>query len=75
MDGAEVSKITPSAPNTVTSVSYTHLYVAEAARAGADVATIPYATLKKMFWHPMTDNSIEGFMNDWKNAMGDATIL
>lgn len=53
----------------------TPTYVAEAARAGADVATIPYATLKKMFWHPMTDNSIEGFMNDWKNAMGDATIL
>ena len=53
----------------------TPTYVVEAARAGADVATIPYATRKKMFWHPMTDVSIDDFMKDWKNAMGDAKIL
>ncbi len=51
------------------------MYVVEAARAGADVATIPYATMKKMFWHPMTDASIDSFLKDWKKAMGDAKIL
>ncbi len=50
-------------------------YVIGAAKAGADIATIPYDCMKKMFWHPMTDISIEGFMSDWKKAMGDKTIL
>jgi len=50
-------------------------YVVGAAKAGAHIATIPYDCLKKMFWHPMTDVSIEGFMSDWKKVMGDKGIL
>ncbi len=53
----------------------TPAYVLGAAKAGSHIATIPYDCMKKMFWHPMTDISIEGFMNDWKNAMGDKQIL
>ena len=53
----------------------TPAYVIGAAKAGSDIATIPYACMKKMFWHPMTDVSIDGFMNDWKKAMGDKKIL
>ncbi len=53
----------------------TPAYVLGAAKAGSHIATIPYDCMKKLFWHPMTDLSIEGFMNDWKNAMGDKKIV
>ena len=53
----------------------TPAYVIGAAKAGSDIATIPYECMKKLFWHPMTDVSLEGFMSDWKKAMGDKKIL
>ena len=53
----------------------TPAYVVGAAKAGADIATIPYECMKKLFWHPMTDVSLDGFMSDWKKAMGDKKIL
>jgi len=40
-------------------------HVAEAARLGSDVATIPYKILKQMFQHPLTDSGIEKFLADW----------
>ena len=43
-------------------------YVAECAKAGADIATIPYAVLKKMFKHPLTDKGIQQFKDDWAKA-------
>ena len=39
--------------------------VTECAKAGADIATIPYAVLKKMFKHPLTDKGIQQFKDDW----------
>ena len=39
--------------------------VTECAKAGADIATIPYAVLKKMFRHPLTDKGIQQFKDDW----------
>lgn len=44
------------------------LHVTEAAKAGADVATIPYATLEKLFSHPLTERGLAAFENDWKNV-------
>ncbi len=44
------------------------LHVVEAARMGADIATIPPDVLEKMFKHPLTDIGLEKFLNDWKNA-------
>ncbi|ACL70926.1 fructose-6-phosphate aldolase [Halothermothrix orenii] len=41
------------------------LHVLEAAKAGADIATIPYAVFKKMVQHPKTDEGIEKFLADW----------
>lgn len=41
-------------------------HVADAARLGSDVATVPYKVLKQMFRHPLTDNGIEKFLADWK---------
>lgn len=38
-----------------------------AALAGADIATIPYAVIKKLTDHPLTDKGIEQFLADWNN--------
>ncbi len=46
------------------------LHVVEAARMGADIATIPPDVLEKMFKHPLTDIGLERFLNDWKNVFG-----
>lgn len=41
-------------------------HVKQAALAGANIATIPYQVLKKMFEHHLTDKGIEIFKNAWK---------
>lgn len=40
-------------------------HVAEAAMAGADVATLPTAVLKRLASHPLTDAGLESFLADW----------
>lgn len=42
------------------------LHVAEAAMIGADVCTIPFSVINKLFNHPLTDIGLEKFLNDWK---------
>ena len=42
------------------------LHVLEAAKIGADVATVPYEALMKLVKHPLTDIGIERFLADWK---------
>jgi transaldolase len=42
------------------------LHVVEAALIGADVCTIPFDVINKMFNHPLTDIGLEKFLNDWK---------
>jgi transaldolase len=41
------------------------LHVVQAALLGAHVATIPFATLKKLYHHPLTDVGLERFLSDW----------
>ena len=41
------------------------LHVIEAARIGADVATIPFKALEQLFNHPLTDKGLEQFLSDW----------
>ncbi len=41
------------------------LHVIDAARAGADVSTLPPDVLKKLLAHPLTDDGLERFLNDW----------
>ena len=36
-----------------------------AAKAGSDIATIPYKVLCQMMRHPLTDKGIEKFNEDW----------
>ncbi|AQS41043.1 MAG: Putative transaldolase [Candidatus Tokpelaia hoelldobleri] len=40
-------------------------HVKEAALIGADVATIPPATLKQLVHHPLTDKGLQAFLADW----------
>ncbi len=44
------------------------IHVIEAAKAGAHVATIPPPVLEKMFKHPLTDEGIQRFLEDWKKV-------
>ncbi|WP_428647349.1 fructose-6-phosphate aldolase [Roseibium sp.] len=40
-------------------------HVKECAIIGADVATVPPATLKSLVKHPLTDKGLDAFLNDW----------
>lgn len=42
------------------------VHVIEAARLGADIATVPYKVILQMIRHPLTDAGIEKFLKDWE---------
>jgi transaldolase len=42
------------------------LHVLEAALMGADIATVPFAVLKQLMNHPLTDIGIERFLKDYE---------
>ncbi|MCD6108776.1 MAG: fructose-6-phosphate aldolase, partial [Thermoplasmata archaeon] len=42
------------------------LHVIEAARIGADIATVPPKVIRKMIKHSLTDVGIKRFLEDWK---------
>jgi transaldolase len=41
------------------------MHVIEAAKAGADVATMPYSVFTQLVKHPLTDIGLEKFLSDW----------
>lgn len=43
-------------------------HVTRVAMAGAHIATVPYAVIEQLSKHPLTDQGIEKFAADWKNA-------
>lgn len=47
------------------------IHVLDAARAGADIATVPYELVKVMLNHPLTDQGLEKFKADWAQAFGN----
>jgi fructose-6-phosphate aldolase, TalC/MipB family len=48
-------------------------HVTQVALAGADVATIPPAVIRKLADHPLTNAGIDGFLKDWK-ATGQSIV-
>ena len=44
------------------------IHVIDAARAGCDIATVPYKVIAQMINHPLTDNGIERFLKDWETV-------
>ncbi|MFQ3546341.1 fructose-6-phosphate aldolase [Halobacillus rhizosphaerae] len=41
------------------------VHVTEAALAGAHIATVPFKVFDQLVKHPLTDQGIEKFLNDW----------
>ena len=41
-------------------------HVIEAAKMGADIVTLPPNVLKQLINHPLTDNGLQAFLEDWK---------
>ncbi len=44
------------------------IHVLEAAKIGADIATIPYKVIAQLAKHPLTDIGIEKFLSDWEKV-------
>jgi transaldolase len=44
------------------------IHVVEAARIGADVATMPFKVMAQLINHPLTDKGLEQFLDDWRKA-------
>lgn len=42
------------------------VHVTEAARLGAHFATVPFAVLRQLFKHPLTEAGIDRFLADWQ---------
>ena len=45
-------------------------HVMQCALAGADIATIPYKVITQMVKHPLTDQGIKKFQDDYKKVFG-----
>ncbi len=43
-------------------------HVTQAALMGADIATVPFSTLKKCVQHPLTDRGLDAFLKDWEKV-------
>jgi transaldolase len=48
------------------------LHVVEAAKMGADIATMPFAVLEALVRHPLTDAGLERFLQDWNKLPPEA---
>lgn len=44
------------------------IHMLEAAKAGADVATMPPKILRQLYNHPLTDVGLENFLKDWNKS-------
>jgi len=44
------------------------IHVLDAARIGADIATVPYSILMALVKHPLTDIGIQKFLKDWESV-------
>lgn len=47
------------------------IHVIDCAKAGADIATVPYSVLVQMTKHPLTDQGIAKFQADYKKVFGE----
>jgi transaldolase len=56
-----------SLPTLVLAASIRHpVHIIDAAKAGADIATVPFKVLEQSTKHPLTDKGIEAFLKDWE---------
>ncbi|EHD1588697.1 fructose-6-phosphate aldolase [Listeria monocytogenes] len=56
-------------PTEIISASVRHpIHVIECAKAGANIATVPFKVFEQMLKHPLTDSGIDKFLADWEAA-------
>lgn len=56
-------------PTEILAASIRHVgHVKASAMAGADIATVPPATLKALVKHPLTDAGLQAFLADWEKT-------
>ena len=55
-------------PEIITASVRTPNHVTQAALIGADIATVPFAALKKCVHHPLTDKGLASFNADWERV-------
>ncbi|ECZ7678944.1 fructose-6-phosphate aldolase [Listeria monocytogenes] len=56
-------------PTEIISASVRHpIHVIECAKAGADIATVPFKVFEQMLKHPLTDSGLDKFLADWEAA-------
>ena len=69
---ADILKIYRNYPNLKTEVlvaSIRHpIHLVEAAKLGAEVATLPPAVIRQLLKHPLTDSGLAGFLADWRKS-------
>ncbi len=54
-------------PTQIIAASIRHqIHIVEAAKCGADIATVPFKVIKQMIKHPLTDAGIKKFLEDWE---------
>ncbi|MCR4673077.1 MAG: fructose-6-phosphate aldolase [Lachnospiraceae bacterium] len=70
-DIAEVFEIHDIQTEIIAASIRTAMHVTECALAGADIATVPYKILMQMVKHPLTDQGIVKFQNDYRAVFGD----
>ena len=44
------------------------IHVKEAALCGAHICTLPFAVIKQLMQHPLTDAGIDKFLKDWEKV-------
>ena len=65
-DIVEVFSMDPEIETQILAASIRHpRHIIEAAKAGADIATVPLKVLQQCMKHPLTDAGVERFLDDW----------
>jgi transaldolase len=60
-------------PTLVLAASIRHpLHIIAAAKAGADIATVPFKVLELAAKHPLTDKGIDDFLRDWSKFTSES---
>lgn len=67
-DIAEVFSIYGIETEIIAASVRTPMHVLECAKAGSDIATIPYKVIVQMISHPLTDSGIKKFIEDYESS-------
>ena len=51
------------------------VHVIEAAKAGADIATMPFKVLDSLFNHPLTDKGLAQSLKDWEKVFQEVPAV